>query len=108
MRGNNKLLTVPLLLLICAGAGLQLRHWNESEWSGGRGAGQLLTTVGLVLLAIVAPRYTRPFFSSRRNKPVNFIVGVIVITGIAFLAWLLYNRYYGPLFRSVDDPSQLF
>jgi uncharacterized membrane protein YccC len=108
MRSDNKLLAFPLLLLVCAGAGLQLQHWNQSEWSGGRGAGKMLITIALILLAIVAPRTARAFYPQHRNKRINGVIGLVVVAAIAFLAWSLYSHYYGPLVRSIDDPNNLF
>jgi len=106
MRRHNKLLTAALLLIIVAGAGIQLAYWNQPRGAGGRGAGELLVLIAMASLALFSPAYARKLNGQRRDWRVNLGLGVAAIVGIAILSWIVYLRYFGPLIATVNSGGE--
>lgn len=103
MRSNNKIVAAVLLLMVVAGAALQVIYWNEPRGSGERSVGQFVMTVAVVLLAVLAPKYSRALDSTRYNWRVNALIGLIVIVSLSILLWVVYSRYYGHLIQSMNS-----
>ena len=100
---NNKIVGAFLLLMVVAGATLQVISWNVPRWAGERGVGQFIMAVALVLLAVIAPQYSRALQSTRFNWKFNAFIGFIVVVALGVLLGVVYSRYYGPLIQSINS-----
>jgi hypothetical protein len=100
---NNKIVAAVLLLMLVAGAALQVSYWNVPRHAGLRDIGQFITAVAVVLLAVFAPQYSLTLQSTRYDWRFNVFIGIILVVAIGVLLWVVYSRYYGPLIQSINS-----
>jgi len=100
---NNKIVAAVLLLMVVAGAALQVVSWNVARGGVERGIGQSIMAIAVVLLAVFAPQYSRALNSTRYDWRFNAFISFIAIVALGVLLWVVYSRYYGPLIQSINS-----